>query len=304
MQTSEFITYMAERMHGDLSRANIRDIANRVQNEILSVPNRLTRIKPDPYVHTSSSDYTSHASNNSSGDGTFEVTANIKTTDPTSGYLIITDGTNTDKLKYASYSGAIFTLADGVTCARNYDSTYTATIDAYQNIASGSIFSSINNQTTQWDIRSVKRIYTFSNNDYDFRSYEGANVASYRPEHFNNMNSQEIEIPVDCEPSIEPDSKDCEITFWRENDPGNTTDVFIAQAYRWPAQVTTESIALTIPDWGQRNVLRFGMLADEEYRENGDDTRAATRYENALKEFQRKIADGSVSNPQHTFPRF
>jgi len=58
MQTNEFITYMKERLNADLTREQILDMTNKCQNEILAHDNRITRILPDPFMHTGSESLT------------------------------------------------------------------------------------------------------------------------------------------------------------------------------------------------------------------------------------------------------
>jgi len=66
-------------------------------------------------------DYTSHASNNTSGSSTFECTTSIDADTPRTGTITVTYDTGlTDEYDYSSWTGAIFTL-DGVTLNRTYD---------------------------------------------------------------------------------------------------------------------------------------------------------------------------------------
>jgi len=81
---------MVSNLSADLTREQIVDMTNRAQNEILSHDNNITRIKPDPNVHTGSDDMTGTIAN-TSGLASFTVTANIDTAVATKGFIQISD---------------------------------------------------------------------------------------------------------------------------------------------------------------------------------------------------------------------
>jgi hypothetical protein len=312
METPAFITYMAERLNATLTRENIRDMINIAQNEILSNDNRITRIVPDPFLHTGSDDFTGHATNNTSGAFTFEVNETIPTTTPTRGYLLVTEGGITDRYKYVSYSGKIFTLADGVSLSRTYTSAATVVVDDFTLIASGAIFSSRKNDTTtQFDVRRVTRVYAFRSRTggwpfgYSRFARFGLNNTSFRPDRVRNINSPELEVSADTFESFLPNNGDCEIEAWRENTPGNTTDVYMCRAQRWADQVLTEDVPLTIPgDHWQTTLLKWGILKDVEYTEYGRDDNPQDKYDKALIKFLTWAAAGvDTTTPRRTLPR-
>lgn len=304
METSAFIAYLSESVNSAYSRARLLDMTNRAQNEILGNSNAITRITPDPYIHTGSASYTGAASVNTSGLGTFTVTATIESTAPTKGYLIITDSGTSYKLKYSSYSGAVFTLADGVTLPVTFTGSATATVDEYRIVASGGLFSSIANETTQWDVRKVSRVYGFEDKNTRFGSYGYTVVSSFRPDRMQNYNSQEVEISCETVESLKANNEDSEIILWRENAPGTTTDNYICEAYRWPDQLTSESVSLTIPDQFQTTLLFYAVVRDLEYREYGRSNQPEVLYEKYLKEFLAQTRVRQTSNIHYSIPRF
>jgi hypothetical protein len=291
---------MEERLNDTLSREKILNSINRSQNEILSNDNRITRIISDPFIHTGSQNFTD-AGANTIGLFTYTVVETIPLDTPTKGFLLITD-TTTDQVEYVSYSGSVFTLADNVSLPRTYNSTATSVVDDLNIIASGAIFNASPNMTTlQYDIRRVDRVYAFRSKTGGWPGGYGrwgsfsTNNSSFRPDRLMNLNSDEIEVSCDTAESLEPLSNDCRITMWRENTPGHTTDVYMARAQRWPAQVLTEDVPLTIPDRWQTNLLAYAILRDVEYTEYGRNTVPEEMYQKYLKDFLTWAESGSDS---------
>lgn len=309
METDAFVTYMEERLSAELDRESILEMTNKAQNEILSNANGLTRIKPDPYLHTGMTAGAGAASGNDSGNYSFIMGSAIVTTTPTAGYLLITEGGTTDKLKYVSYSGSTFTLADDVSLPRSYTDSASVTIDNFQIIASGALFNSIaNSRTSQYDIKKVSRIYAYLSRTSNFRAYgrgHGNNlINSYNPEWINNSSSERIKIPFTRKPSRKWDSNDEEIVLWRENDPGVTTETYICEAYEWADQLTNEDVDITIPDEYQPTLLKFAILKDVEYTEYGRNNVPQSEYDKYLKKFLTDYPAKDRLRPARTLPRF
>ena len=316
MQTNEFITYMKERLNADLTREQILDMTNKCQNEILAHDNRITRILPDPFMHTGSESLTGSAAN-ALGDITFDVTTVIPTTVATKGYIQVTDAGITDKYEYQNFTGSSFILADDVTLTRAYTTSATMEVDQFDIIASGSLFSSVRNERNivQWDVRRVTRVYGYTNNipgaplfsgGYGGYGATGA-PGSRNPEYSVNSNGNQIEVPADSIESKEPMSGDCKVVFWQDNSPPNnpSQQVYFTRAQRWPNQLTSESIPLEIPDRFQTTLLRFAILRDEEYREWGRDDNPDEKYNRFMKEFLTWADEGSESvTKTYTEPRF
>jgi len=309
MNTNAFVTFMSERLNASLSREKILNMCNRAQNEILSNDNRITRIVPDPFIHTGSDGMTAIA--NSGGIFTFTVNATIPSTTPTKGYIMVTEGGTTERYEYISYSGAIFVLADGVSLSKAYTVAATAVVDDISLIASGAIFSSKqNNKIEQYDVRRVTRLYAFRSKTGGWSSGYGRygkfslNGSSFRPDRVMNINSVEVEVESDTTESQEAITGDCRIDFWRENAPGNTTDVYICRAQRWANQLLTEDVPLTIPDRWQTNLLRYAILRDVEYTEYGRNDKPEGLYEKYLKEFLLWAEAGvDTTTPTRTLPK-
>jgi hypothetical protein len=139
----------------------------------------------------------------------------------------------------------------------------------YLYVSSTALFSGVDN-STQYDIREVKRVYSYNVRNTANFAYGGRNRLSHRPDAFvNAYSSDEVDLAFDCTPSIAANSSDCKVAFWRENDPGTQTANIRAVAYRWPTQLTSESIQLMVPDQFQRLLLKAGVLKDLEETEYG-----------------------------------
>ena len=316
MQTNEFITYMVQRLNAALTREQILDLTNKAQNEILAHDNRITRILPDPNLHTGSDDLAG-ASGNVINNAVFIVTADIPSAVATKGFIQITDdGGVEDKLEYQSFSGVNFILADGVFLDKNYTTNAVVSVDQFDVIASGASFSSVANERNivQFDVRRVTRVYAYTTNipgtplfSSGFGSFGFNGNGSRNPEFTNNYNDNQIEIPCDTIESKEPLSGDARIVFWQDNAPPTnpTQSVYFCRSQRWPNQLVDESVPLEIPDRFQTNLLRFAILKDEEYREWGRDNYPEQQYDKYLKQFLTWAEVGSESTTKtNTNPRF
>ncbi len=311
MDTNAFVTFMSQRLSTGLTREKILNMTNRAQNEILSNDNRLTRIIPDPFLHTGSDGFTDAGVANILGDFDYVVVQTIPLTTPTRGFLLITLSGIIDRLQYVSYTGSTFTLANGVSLPRTYTSATTSVVDDFGLIASGAIFSAQqNNRVQQFDVRRVTRVYAFRSKTGGWIGGYGRfgafslNNSSFRPDKIMNLNSVEVEVEADTSESFEPLTGDAKIDIWRENAPGNTTDVYICRAQRWPNQLLTEDVQLTIPDRFQTNLLRYAILRDVEYTEYGRNDRPEVLYEKYLTEFLSWAASGvDTTTPTRTLPK-
>ena len=304
METNAFIDFMQKRINANLTRATILDTTNKVQNEILSHNNYVTKITPDPFLHTGSIDFTNDGSN-TAGSSKFAATENIPLTTPTKGFLLITESGITDKLQYTSYLFDTFTLSNGVSLPRSYTTSATTTVDKFDIIASGAIFSSVaNSRTEQFDVRKVHRLYSFQDRISKFRSFGRGRRTSFRQETIPNFNADEIDRPTDSVESERANREDCKVIIWRENAPGVTSEVFIADAQRWPEQLTTESVNITIPERFQTTLLRYGILRDAEYKEYGSADRPEALYDKYLSEFLAESRQKTSTTPNRVVPRF
>lgn len=303
MQTSAFITYLAEGLNASYGRARILEMVNIAQNEILGQDNALTSILPTPYLHTGSIDFTGEDGPNVSGSETFTVQEAIPSTTPTQGYLNVTEGGVTTTYKYDGIIWPDFILADGILLTSTYTTAATATVDKFRCIASGCIFSSVDNfRTTQWDIRNVSRVYSMNYPGMRSRAYNW--LFSSRPENSLQAGSDEIDIPIDTTDSLIAEGNDCEIVLWRENDPGVSSDIFLVDCQKWPTQLVTEDVALTIPEAFQTTLLKFAVLRTLEYTEYGRNDFSETMYQKYLSIFHSKMRSRQQSKTLQPRPLY
>lgn len=183
------------------------------------------------------------------------------------------------------------------------DPYFRTTAGTYSYAASTQIRDSIDGTTT-YDVRNVSRIYTFNIRSSPIFEYGGINRTSHRPEVMvNPMASDETVIPSDCVQSIAPSSTDCLVKLWRENDPGTQTTVYLAEAYKWPTQLTTEAVALSIPEQFQRGLLKYAVLKELEYTEYGSADNPEELYKKELAKFDAWASRGATTRITCTPPR-
>jgi len=314
---------MSERLNADLTREQILDMTNKAQNEILGHANRITRIVPDPFIHTGSDDLTGitpNGANNLIGDILFRIDESPSLDTPSAGFIQITNTDGTlDKYEYHSIlrlpddTSNAFVLADGVSLDKTYPGGELVKVDIHDIIASGALFSSIKkDRRIQFDVRSVTRVYAFRSkvpgfaNRFGFGAFNRQS-GSFKPDRLKNYNDPEVDITADSIQSMEPLSKDCRIVEWEDNPPPDKleTTLWRCRAQRWPNQLTNEDVLLEIPDQFQTNLLRFAILKDEEYKEYGRDDNPNDRYEDFLSKFL-TWAEGATTSTTKTYatPRF
>lgn len=179
---------------------------------------------------------------------------------------------------------------------------FLTTVDGtYSYIASDTLFDSTDGTkgTTQWDIRTVKDLYSFSSSDTS--SIDGG---SYRPNQIRTKpNADETESTINVVVSKKADNSDCLIKFWEGNNPGATTISWRAVAYRWPTQVTAESTELEIPDDFCDTLLYWGVIKRVQRAEYGRNATPADMYDMYLKEFRNKYNRAKTQEPQVCYPR-
>ncbi len=185
----------------------------------------------------------------------------------------------------------------------NPDAYLHSTVDVYSYAASTYLFSGVNN-TTQYDIRDVKRVYTYNIRNSNIFAYGGLNRTSHRPDlEVNNYASDEVEISCDVVPSILPNAADCTINLWADNNPATSTTVYRVVAYKWPTQITSESVAISIPEQFQRFLLKYAIFRDLEYTDFGSADKPDVLYAAELKKFDLWANGIKNSASQATPPR-
>jgi len=285
MQTSAFITYLSERVNNSYTRPRLLELVNIAQNEILSHDNGLTEIKPTPFLHTGSDSFTSHNTLNAVDSPTFKITVDIPLTTPKSGWLNVDSSGYIVSYKYDSFSGDTFTLADGQLLVDDYTSQDTASVDRFRLTASGALFSPFNNSQS-WDVRFVRRVRMNSHTWFNRAQFN--RTLTRRPDFRISYEDETISVSADLTNSIEPLSNDAEIVLWYENDPGISSDSYICDAFKWPTQVLTESVPLTIPSEFQTNLLFYAIIRGLEYSEYGKNDHSEKLYKEYLYKFLSK----------------
>lgn len=155
-----------------------------------------------------------------------------------------------------------------------------STIKRY--IANTSIFSSLDG-TTQVDIRRIKRVFAFTakNNPYGSYGGYGGGVNSFPPRMVNSA-VPEITMPCESQDSVEPLDDACLVDFYRDFSPAVSTDLYNVEAWRWPDQLLSENIAISLPLQFRKTVLLFGVLAKIETRDFGRDDTIMAKYQQSL----------------------
>ena len=198
MTTNEFVSMVLEEVASGWTRTRILEFTNRIQNELLAEDNELMRVKPDPFVATTTAVYT------------YAATSTL----------------------YVSTTGAQGALVG--------------------------------------DIRAVREVYSYLTGLALFGT-QTIDPASAKPNILDRTFGLNRTVArcagID---SIEPNSTDCTIRWWEGNNPGTTTVTWRAEAYKWPTQLTAESIALSIPADFQRTLLLGKLKAHIEQREFGE----------------------------------
>lgn len=185
------------------------------------------------------------------------------------------------------------------------DPFLTTVAGTFQYAASSALFSSVGGikGATQYDIRTVTRIYAF-NNDQRIFAYNSQDIVSDRPyEEENGAASSEVRAVQDITPSVEPLSADCQIFWWEDQDPGATTVDWRAECYRWPTQFTADSVALEVPAPYQDNLLLWQVLKRCGIKQYGAPGRSIdTLIEEALPGFWLAMGNRKNARPRRTRP--
>ena len=183
------------------------------------------------------------------------------------------------------------------------DPFLTTVAGTYQYDASTSLFDSTGGVkgTVTYDIYNVSKLYSFSKDNQFLYRYNGAgNTRSSRPyTSSSGIFEDEVHSPVDVIKSIEPNSVDCSLVWWEENDPGATTIDWRAECYRYPNQLTAEGIAMECPAQYQDTLLLWLVLKRVGIRQFG-----TSNIDNLInpefRKFKLEIMTGSKSRSRQT----
>jgi hypothetical protein len=225
------VTLILDEVGAAWTRAQVLDVTNNAQNEILGEDLMLTRIRPDPFLATADATY-----------------------------------------------------------------SYVAATSLYD--------SSANTQGSLCgDVRTVKEIYSY-NNSVSIFDYQTLDPSSEKPNQVEYTQTKDrVTMRVDVVDSLGPSLSDCTIKAYSTNNPGVTTTVWRAVAYKWPTQLTAESIALSVPADFQDTLLFFEVLKRLERREYGENAFTFQQAEYYRKKFRRKYNAQATSDLRVAPPR-
>jgi len=153
------------------------------------------------------------------------------------------------------------------------------------------------------DIRNVTSIYSYDNSASIFDN-QTLDPASEKPNQFELRPTTDKVVQVQSViQSVRPSNSDCTIKLWESNNPGDTTVVWRAACYKWPAQIVSESIALTLP-WDFHDTLLLWAVAKRVRRkEYGTNPAAFDMYEKYLKSFRSKYGSPVSQEDNIMLPR-
>jgi hypothetical protein len=149
------------------------------------------------------------------------------------------------------------------------DAWLRTTSGTYEYTAYSAVYDGLLNTTTSYDIRAIRRIYTYNIRESQLFAYQGLSRTTYRPEKVVNPALPDVDVPFDTDDSADPGDNLCKVRFWPENNPGTTTEVFRCEAYLWPTQILSVNQNITIPLQFRNNLLYKRILEELEYAEYG-----------------------------------
>ncbi len=153
------------------------------------------------------------------------------------------------------------------------------------------------------DVRTVTNVYSY-NNSVSIFDYQTLDPASEKPNQVEMTQTKDlVTMRVDTIDSIAPNSSDCTIKIYSTNNAGTTTTVWRGVVYLWPNQLTSESIALSIPADFQDTLLFFEVLKRLERREYGENNFSFQQAEYYRKKFRRKYNSQATTDLRVAAPR-
>jgi len=182
---------------------------------------------------------------------------------------------------------------------------FLTTVDGtYSYVASTSLFDSTDGTkgSTQWDIRTIKKLYSFK--DLLTSGNSTFNPGSYRPNKVEFLPSSTNTVgTIDVIESKKANNNDCKVIFFEGNNPGATTITWRAEAYRWPTQVTTPGTELEIPDDFADNLYYWGVMKRIQRAEYGRNDGPVQQFEYYLKKFRSKYNRAPTQREDVCYPR-
>lgn len=141
------------------------------------------------------------------------------------------------------------------------------------------------------DIRTVRNIFSPSWSRWPaVGGYVGAGPGFRQYYHPQGLQYSANQVNTGANFSIkqsrEPGLNDCIVKWDLTNNPGTTEDIWFAEVYLWPAQLTSEGVQLTIPAEFQMDLLYWGIMMMTERREYGRGDTTREMYNEAMTKFR------------------
>lgn len=153
------------------------------------------------------------------------------------------------------------------------------------------------------DIRTIKQIYSFDS-EVNIFDYQTIDPASSKPNQVEQTPTRDrVTARIDVIESNQPDSSDCTVKWWEENNPGDTTTTWRCVAYKWPDQLTSENMSLTINHAFHDTLLYYAVLRRLERREYHRNDEAFRKYEFWLKRYRNRINRAVTQDIKVCYPR-
>jgi len=180
-----------------------------------------------------------------------------------------------------------------------------ATADAtYSYVASSYIYDSSDGTqgSLVGDIRDVSSIYSFSSSANIF-DQQTLDPSSEKPNQVELTPTKDrVTARVDVIKSTKPDNSDCVVKWWEGNNPGDTTITWRAKAYKWPDQLVSENIDLTLTHEFHDTLLFYAVLRRLERREYRRNEEAFSKFEFWYKRWRNRVNRTATQDLKICFP--
>jgi hypothetical protein len=183
------------------------------------------------------------------------------------------------------------------------DAWLRTTAGTYEYTAYSAVYDGLANTTTNYDIRAIRRVYTYNIRGSNQFAYQGLSRTTYRPERIVNPSLPDVDASCDFDDSRDPGDNLCKVRFWPENDPGTTTAVWRCEAFLWPTQILTVNQNITIPLRFRHNLLYKEVLQELEYAEYGKSDAPDAAVEKLQDEFDTWANGIPTTSYDRTYPR-
>lgn len=146
------------------------------------------------------------------------------------------------------------------------------------------------------NIRSVRRVYV--NLGYT-TSYDGELMSSWKGGYNRKDGSYVREVPVMTKDSSSPNAASgsrATVIWPSDRNPGDSTTTYKLEQYTWPEQLSSENIAMTIPDQFLMTLVKSRVMLELVESQYGNDVywSADRKYKSQLKDFLRWASNSEV----------